>query len=87
MLLGNGDGTFRPVVTYPSGGYTASVAVADVNGDGIPDLVLADQFGADGAGVMLGNGDGSFQSVLLYSSGGGVPYAAAVADLNADPPT
>jgi hypothetical protein len=41
-LLGNGDGTFQPVVTYPSGGYTAdSIAVADLNGDGRPDLVVS----------------------------------------------
>ena len=39
VLLGNGDGTFQTAVTYDSGGYhTASVAVADVNGDGKPDV-------------------------------------------------
>ena len=42
MLLGNGDGTFQTAVTYGSGGFDAySVAVADVNGDGKPDLVVA----------------------------------------------
>ena len=41
VLLGNGDGTFQPVVTYPTGGYkTDWVAVADVNGDGRPDLLV-----------------------------------------------
>ena len=42
VLLGNGDGTFQTAVTYGSGGYWAnSVAVADVNGDGKPDLLVA----------------------------------------------
>ncbi len=42
VLLGNGDGTFQTAVTYDSGGYAAnSVAVADVNGDGKPDLLVA----------------------------------------------
>ena len=41
LLLGNGDGTFQAVVTYGSGGvYPQSVAVADVNEDGKPDLVV-----------------------------------------------
>src|SRR5258706_12933883 len=43
VLLGNGNGTFQAVVTYNSGGSPESVAVADVNGDGKPDLVEARQ--------------------------------------------
>jgi hypothetical protein len=35
VLLGKGDGTFQTPVSYNSGGvYAASVAIADVNGDG-----------------------------------------------------
>ena len=41
MLLGNGDGTFQAQQPTPSASVRHSVAVADVNGDGKPDLVVA----------------------------------------------
>ena len=41
VLLGNGDGTFQNQKTFPVGSHPSSVAVADVNGDGRPDLIVA----------------------------------------------
>ena len=75
VLLGNGDGTFQPAVSYSSGGYTrgdahAFVVVRDINGDGKLDLIVSSECqSADtcnfptGPGVvtiLLGNGDGTF---------------------------
>jgi len=91
VLLGNGDGTFQAAVSYGSGGYSAySIAVADVNGDGKPDLLVANLCVSnsncpDGeAGVLLGNGDGTFQTAVSYGSGGANAYSIAVADVNGD---
>ena len=90
VLLGKGDGTFQPVVTYDSGGYGAfSVAVADVNGDGKPDLLVANVCANSnctngGVGVLLGNGDGTFQAAMSYASGGKDAYSVAVEDVNGD---
>jgi hypothetical protein len=91
VLLGNGDGTFKKVVNYNSGGYQAqSVAVADVNGDGNLDLVVANNCDSpitcsNGViGVLLGNGDGTFQTAVAYGSAGYSANPAAVADVNAD---
>ena len=42
MLLGNGNGTFQPPLTYGGGGLDpASIALVDLNGDKKPDLVVA----------------------------------------------
>jgi hypothetical protein len=92
VLLGNGDGTFQAAKSYVSGGGSAaSIAVADVNGDGEPDIVVANPCSVQDycptggvVGVLLGNGDGSFQPVQTYSSGGVLAYSIAIADVNGD---
>jgi hypothetical protein len=90
ILLGNGDGTFRPVVATTWGGsyHPSFVVVADVNGDGHPDLVVAD-YSVDGdhdgaVSVLLGFGDGTFEPATTYSSGGKGAVSLAVVDLNGD---
>jgi hypothetical protein len=87
VRLGNGDGSFQPQVTYPLGRYPNTVRVADFNGDGKPDLTIAN---ATGSGqkrgfvqVLLGNGDGTFQAGIR-SDGGKSPAGLAVGDLNGD---
>ena len=90
VLLGNGDGTFQKPVTYSSGGqYAEFVAISDVNGDGRPDLLVANGCVASNCGqgavaVMLGNGDGTFRAPVQYSSGGVYPMSLSVVDLNGD---
>lgn len=86
VLIGNGDGTYQAPVGYPVSTRSFSLAVADFNNDGKPDLAAAiGGFGFGGAGisVMLGNGDGTFQHGVIYSTGG-FPLSVAVADLNGD---
>jgi hypothetical protein len=75
--------------TFPSGAYIAiSVVVADVNGDGKSDIVVANSFGDSNyitngeVGVLLGNGDGTFQTAATYALGGFVTQSVAVADVN-----
>jgi hypothetical protein len=91
VLLGNGDGTFQSVVNYASNGTNAnSVAITDVNGDGKPDLLVANgclnkaNCGSGGVSVLLGNGDGSFQAAVTYASGGKSAVSLAVGDVNGD---
>jgi hypothetical protein len=84
VLLGNGDGSFQPErrIDLGSSFLPEALAVADVNGDGRPDLVVAD-YGGSTVAVLLGNGDGSFQPPLTFAVGDH-PRALAVADVNGD---
>ena len=47
MLLNNGNGTFAAKVDYATGMEPRSVATADLNGDGKPDLAVTNEFTAD----------------------------------------
>ncbi|HXM43940.1 MAG TPA: VCBS repeat-containing protein [Bryobacteraceae bacterium] len=86
ILLGNGDGTFRAPVNYPALEYPGSVAVADFNGDGKPDLAVSTlglNSGPDFVRILLGNGDGTFQKPAICAAGYG-PVAVTVGDFNGD---
>jgi FG-GAP-like repeat len=75
---------FLSPVVYESGGSVAtSVAVADLNGDGKPDLVTSNR-GSTSIGVLLNNGDGTFQPADIYPAGGLFTQAVAVTDVNGD---
>lgn len=91
VLLGNGNGTLKSAQTYATGGFNASsVAIADVNGDGNPDLIVANQCQTSdcstggNVSVLLGNGNGTFQSAQTYSAVGFNTASVVVADFNGD---
>ena len=90
-LLGNGDGTFQPAATYPSGGITATaIAAADVNHDGKLDLLVANDCAGScpqikgAVAVLLGNGNGTFQPAISYDSGGAHANGVSATDINGD---
>jgi sugar lactone lactonase YvrE len=82
VIMGNGDGTFRPQTAFAAGSGAHSVIVGDFNGDGRADLAVADQ-GSSTVSVLLGNGDGTFQAKSSYATGTG-PLSVALGDFNGD---
>src|SRR5581483_7914409 len=81
----NGDGTFQPGIVIPNN--LSSLAIADFNSDGIPDIATSDP--NVGVNVLMGKGDGTFQTAVPYSSssqtGAGVQaYFVVAADFNGD---
>ena len=76
VRLGNGDGTFGAKQDFLLGThYVRLVAIADLNGDGAPDVVTDKS-------VLLGRGDGTLGPEIPFMTAGA--SAIAVSDLNAD---
>ena len=84
ILLGNGDGTFTATAVSPlTEAYPISIAVADFNRDGIPDLAVADYI-SKALTILLGNGDGTFTATAVSPPTGNGPDSVAVGDFNGD---
>jgi hypothetical protein len=85
ILMNNGDGTFQEGARYALGPELLDAAVADVNHDGIPDIVAASAFNQEVV-VLLGKGDGTFSKRAAYStiSLGQAPSSVVIADFNLD---
>jgi uncharacterized protein (TIGR03437 family) len=83
VLLGNGNGTFKAASYIVTEEAPNSIAVADFNGDGVPDLAIAHCCSGTFATLMFGNGDGTFQAENVVP-GAFSPSTVAAADLNGD---
>jgi hypothetical protein len=99
ILYGNGDGTFRTPATLSSGtGFPIVLSAADINGDGVADLLFVpvDPNGPEGPlcasncrgnkiGVYLADGIGGFTPLPPFVMGfGNLPLDVKIADLNGD---
>lgn len=79
--LNAGGGTFSDAVTYPAPVDAFSLAMADVNGDCRPDLVLASEGGT--VSVLPNLGDGTFGPADTHVVES-FAYSVAVGDLDGD---
>jgi hypothetical protein len=90
VALGKGDGSFQLDTIIGTGGHGSGVAngsllIADLNGDGKPDLI---NDGGDYVAIFLGNGNGTFQKQIAFGLEGGgnqvTQSNAAAGDFNHD---
>src|SRR5512146_1336338 len=91
VLTGDGTGTFSPaIITTRSSFYSSAwnLASGDVNGDGLPDLLLTGP-GGENRQVFISNGDGTFKAgatVISNDPNSGIPFVldGRLGDLNGD---
>ena len=89
VILGNGDGTFGASHSFTdyNGFDPVDIAVGDMNGGGVEDILTANSRIEDDPGntvnILQGNGDGTFKQVGDVIVGN-EDYALAVADVNGD---
>ncbi len=74
--------SFLNAVPFAAGSRPYSLACADFNGDGKPDLAVANAISND-VSILLGNGDGTFGTAASFFSGSS-PASIAIADLDND---
>jgi hypothetical protein len=91
VMLGNGDGTFRPPNFYTAdttGQGQFTFAIGDINSDRTPDLLVSQYPGVSNFtfAVLLGNGDGTFQLTQNISIAQVPPaeLGITVGDFNSD---
>ena len=86
VLLNSGTGGFSAASGSPItvGTQPTGVAIGDVNGDGIPDIAVAN-FGSNTVSILLGKGDGTFTPASTPTLATQTnPYNVAIGDFNGD---
>ena len=82
VYLGDGTGDFTQKGNFSTGSKPMNIAVSDINGDGIEDIVTAN-YGSANVSVLQGVGDGTFKAPVNFQSGAG-PTCISVNDMNND---
>jgi hypothetical protein len=80
VFLADEKGVYRHTATYPVGAGPVAVALADLNGDKILDIVALNRLDKT-ASVLLGLGDGTFRQQMTFPLAG-APISLAAGSLS-----
>lgn len=69
VYLGSADGSLQGLPRIPTGAGPYHIAIADVDGNGFPDIAVANSAG-NTASVLLGTGGGKFQAATNLANSG-----------------
>lgn len=81
VYMNRGDGSFENRADYRTGRVPVSVAIADLNADGKPDVATAGL--ANNVSVLINRGDGTFLPRVEYGAALH-PRSLAIGDMNGD---
>ena len=82
VYLQTAGGSYAPLVAYPVGSDPWNLAVGDVDGDDLPDIVVANS-GSGNLSILLQDQGGTFHPAEHIETGG-TPYAVAIGDIDDD---
>ncbi len=82
ISMGNGNGTFQNMASYPVGLGPIEAIAADYNRDGKLDLAVTNASNSN-VSILIGNGNGTFQSAINYPAGF-QPFSITKGDFNND---
>ena len=81
LVAQNAAASFANQTTFATGSDPVSETLGDLNGDGKPDLVVAN-YTSNTVSVLLGNGNGTFQTQVTFATGSS--RSVTLGDLNGD---
>lgn len=81
VRLGNGDGALREELQFFPEKKAGEPFIADINGDGLPDLGQAND--GDDFSIFIGNGDGTFRPAIQVAMDGSIDEVVP-GDFNGD---
>lgn len=77
-------GSFMPPVSYPVGSDPWNLAVGDINGDNLPDIVVANSSSGTVSLLLQDTAEPGHFLAAQEVTAGGTPYAVAISDVNGD---